>query len=69
MSGHSISGLRSLEMHEYDALDPQVREQLRTWDLNFDYIIWFQVCQLYDDTSTRLKMYRQTYNELEGRVT
>lgn len=58
-----VSPINASDQWEFDKLDPETKQKFRDLDMDFIYVLWFQVSNLYSNTEDRLKVYKKYYDK------
>lgn len=58
-----VSPINNPDQREFDKLNPETKQKFRDLDMDFIYVLWFQVSNLYSNTEDRLKVYKKYYDK------
>lgn len=59
----AVSPINNPDQQEFDKLNPETKQKFRDLDMDFIYVLWFQVSNLYTNTEDRLKVYKKYYDK------
>lgn len=59
-----VSPINASDQWEFDKLAPEIKQKFRELEMDFIYVLWFQVSQLFNDNDTKIQIYQKYFNKL-----